>query len=112
MAAPLNDAIVGLALTPVGGVSAAVGLERPFGATADQRRQGRQSVHGNGDIPTTGSWSGARPGFFLGLAVDSRVADALSSRFKGGGTDDSAKKSGGRIDSGKDSKSDSGGDSS
>jgi hypothetical protein len=112
VASPLNDAVVGLALTPTGGASIAVGASFHSGKRLTNGAVVGGTFMGNGDLPTADSWSGVKPGLFVGLAVDSRVADALSDRFKGGGKDDTAKEKGGdkKSDSPKDSKSDDKGD--
>jgi hypothetical protein len=104
VASPLNDAVAGLALTPKGGASFAVGASFHSSKRLTNGATVGQPFMSNGDLPTADTWDGVKPGLFLGLAIDSRVTDALSSRFKGGTADDKAKDSGGS--SSDDSKSD------
>ena len=91
VAAPLSDAVVGLALTPTGGASVAIGASFHSSKRLKNGATVGQTFTGNGDVPTDDTWNGVKPGLFVGLAIDTRVADALSSRFKGGTAGDKAK---------------------
>lgn len=82
VAAPLENGVVGLAVTPTGGVSLGVGVS----LHATTRLRGGYAVgqqfSGDGDLPTETTWKDTTPGIFAGLAIDSRVYDAISARFK------------------------------
>jgi hypothetical protein len=79
---PLRDVAAGLALTPSGGVSLAVGV------TLHERTVLRSgftvggTIAGEGDVPTRSTWDEIAPGLLVGLAIDSRVYDALVARFQ------------------------------
>ncbi|RKH59219.1 hypothetical protein D7W81_27655 [Corallococcus aberystwythensis] len=79
---PTEDAVVGLALTPTGSLSLALGLSLHKNTRLTNGYAVGDSFTGDGDIPTEKTWKGVRPGLFLGLAIDSNILDALTKRFQ------------------------------
>jgi hypothetical protein len=78
---PLHDACAGLALTPTGGVSLAVGMSVHPGRVLKAGFVEGQPFTGQGDVPTRESWSDVSFGVVAGLAIDSRVYDSLVKTF-------------------------------
>ncbi|MFY2562961.1 hypothetical protein ACN469_35535 [Corallococcus terminator] len=79
---PTEDAVVGLALTPTGSLSLAAGLSLHKNKRLTEGYAVGAGFTGDGDIPTEKTWTGMRPGLFLGLAIDSNIFDALSKTFQ------------------------------
>jgi hypothetical protein len=76
--APTKDAIVGLALTPTGGISIALGVSLHEKTVLNGMSVG-DAFTGSGSVPTRDSWGDVSPGFFAGVAVDSNVYNAVKS---------------------------------
>jgi hypothetical protein len=81
-AAPTHDAIAGLAVTPTGGLSLALGVSLHAGQELSNGLMVGSTLTGNGSIPTTTGYNNVSPGFFIGIAVDTSVSNALSGAFK------------------------------
>jgi hypothetical protein len=74
-ASPTKDAVAGLAFTPAGGVSVALGVSFHERTALNGYSVG-EAFTGDGTVPTQSTWSGFTPGFFIGAAVDSNVYNA------------------------------------
>jgi len=77
---PTKDFAVGFAPTLTGGVSLAIGATIHQGTVLDRVQVG-DPLEGEGAVPTRGTWSRFEPGFFIGLTVDTNVANAMKSAF-------------------------------
>jgi hypothetical protein len=75
--APLDDFAIGLALTPTGGISLAVGPTFHKRTWLDDGFTDGQIFNDDGNIPTNRRWQGPVVGAFLGLTIDSNVFKAL-----------------------------------
>jgi hypothetical protein len=73
---PTKDAVAGLALSPTGGVSLAVGVSLHEGTALNGYSVG-DPFTGSGTVPTRDTWAAMKPGFFIGAAVDSNVYNAV-----------------------------------
>ncbi len=79
---PTEDAVVGLALTPTGSLSLALGLSLHRNVRLAKGYTVGAAFTGDGEIPTEKTWKGVRPGVLIGLAVDTNILDALTRKFK------------------------------
>jgi hypothetical protein len=81
-ARPLEDAVFGFAITPTGGISGAIG----FSVHREERLRPGLSVGdelaADEEVPVYHSWSNIAPGLFVGLVVDSRIYEAIISKYK------------------------------
>jgi hypothetical protein len=81
--APTKHAVAGLAITPTGGISLALGVGLHKGQTLRGYEVG-QRFEGDGEIPTRETWKGVRAGPFIGVTLDSNVYEALKTKLDGG----------------------------
>lgn len=79
---PLDGATFGLALTPTGGASIAVGLSLSKTNRLKNGLQPGATFAGDGDVPVDLNWEEPGVGAFVGLAIDHRIYKALVARFK------------------------------
>lgn len=79
---PLDDVVVGLALTPVGSLSVTGGLSLHSGTRLKSGYKANDKFTGDGDIPVERSWSTYSAGFFVGASIDSNIWSALVAKFK------------------------------
>jgi hypothetical protein len=78
----LQGTVTGVAITPTGGISLALGLSIHKNRQLTGGRAEGDVFTGEGDVPTTLGWKKPALGFFLGLTVDHRVYTALKAKFK------------------------------
>ncbi|MCA9651789.1 MAG: hypothetical protein KC501_17880 [Myxococcales bacterium] len=79
---PLDGFTTGLAITPTGGISLAVGLSLHKTRQLDDGLRVGDPFVGDGDVPSTGNWRDPSAGLFVGLAIDHRIYQALVARFR------------------------------
>jgi hypothetical protein len=72
---PTKDAVAGIAITPTGGISLALGVSFHERTALNGYTVG-QAFAGDGTVPTQSTWSSFTPGVFVGVAVDSNVYNA------------------------------------
>ena len=73
---PTVDAIVGLSLTPTGGISLALGASLHEKIVLSGYSVG-DAFAGDGAVPVRSTWSGIKPGFFAGVTIDSNIYSAV-----------------------------------
>lgn len=78
---PTEDVVAGLAITPTGSVSLALGLSLHKTQRLKSGFTVGSTFTGEGDIPVESTWKGVKPGFFAGLSIDSNIYDQLLDRF-------------------------------
>lgn len=78
-ASPLSGFVAGNTFTLTGGISLAVGLAAHRGVRLKGAQLG-DSLGELGDVPRDNTWRRQRLGFYIGVALDSKVFEALKSR--------------------------------